>query len=266
MKKAILPIFLFIYIVIDTILKQKGVEFCSSTGCKMAGQLLKFDSLYLNYLGAFGAFVLAILAFLKANRLFTWLSVTMVIFESLLIASQLNLNPEVCKFCLGVYVFLWLILITANKKVALYTIAPAIAVFVAFSILAVPKNITLIKKDGLYLIASKSCPHCIKTREALDKSGVKYSVISSTNINAIYFAKSLNISHIPIAIEKKGSHITITVGDSDIIKKYTNQDILKNDKSSLSNQPSTPLTPTLNFNPQDEGCQLSIQEVSCDSK
>ena len=86
-------------------MKKNGVELCSSTGCEMAGQLLKFDSTYLNYLGAFGALSLAILAFLKWDKLFTWLSATMVIFFSLLIASQLNLNPEVCKFFLGFMLF-----------------------------------------------------------------------------------------------------------------------------------------------------------------
>ena len=265
MKKAILPILLFIYIVTDTILKQKGVELCSSTGCEMAGQLLKFDSLYLNYLGAFGALVLTILALLKADKLFTWLAATMVIFESLLIASQLNINPEVCKFCLGVYAFLWLILITANKRVALYTTAPVVAVFVAFSILAIPKNKSIVTKDGLYLIASKTCPHCIKTRKFLDKEGIKYKVLPSTDINNFYFAKSLNITKIPIAIDKKGDNIEITVGDREIIKKYSNNKPKKETQTENLSTQQEPLTPKINYN-SDEGCQLSIQEVSCDSK
>ena len=271
MKKAILPILLFIYIIVDTIMKKNGVELCSSTGCEMAGQLLKFDSLYLNYAGALGALVLALLAFLKFDKLFTWLSATMVIFESLLIASQLNLNPEVCKFCLGVYAFLWLILLTANRRVALYATAPALAVFVAFSILAIPKNKSILQKDGLYLIASKTCPHCKKTKAFLDKEGIKYKVLKSTDINNFYFAKSLNISKIPIAIDKKGDRFIVTVGDKEIIKEYSKKS--KINTQSTKEQTTQTTTPTQqvqdftpNFGGKDEGCKLSIQETSCDTK
>ncbi len=271
MKKAILPILLFIYIIVDTIMKKNGVELCSSTGCEMAGQLLKFDSLYLNYAGALGALVLALLAFLKFDKLFTWLSATMVIFESLLIASQLNLNPEVCKFCLGVYAFLWLILLTANRRVALYATAPAIAVFVALSILAIPKNKSILQKDGLYLIASKTCPHCKKTKAFLDKEGIKYKVLPSTDINNFYFAKSLNISKIPIAIDKRGDRFVITVGDKEIIKEYSKKSkTAKQNTQEQSIQTSTPTQQVQEFTPnfagKDEGCELSIQETSCDSE
>ena len=278
MKKAILPILLFIYIVADTILKQKDVELCSSTGCEMAGQLLKFDSLYLNYLGAFGALVLALLAFLKADKLFTWLSATMVIFESLLIASQLNLNPEVCKFCLGVYAFLWLILLTANRRVALYATAPAIAVFVALSILAIPKNKSILQKDGLYLIASKTCPHCKKTKAFLNKEGIKYNVLKASDVNNFYFAKSLNITKIPIAIEKKGDIYHIYVGDRNIIDRYSKKATQSSHMSNQQNNSSNEVQKKLESNPSqeefkpkinfggDEGCALSIQETSCEGE
>ena len=269
MKKTILPILLFIYIVADTIMKKNGVELCSSTGCEMAGQLLRFDSTYLNYLGALGALTLALFAFLKWDKLFTWLSATMVIFESLLIASQLNLNPEVCKFCLGVYAFLWLILITANRRVALYTTAPAIAVFIAFSILAIPKNRSILQKDGLYLIASKTCPHCKKTKEFLNKEGIKYKVLKATDINNFYFAKSLNITKIPIAIDAKGGNFSITVGDRAIIQKYSKSK--NNTTSKIEEKPEKvenqgAFQPKINFG-GDEGCTYSPTAVpeDCES-
>ena len=263
--KTILPLLLAIYITVDTILKANNIELCSSTGCELAGDLLKFDSLYLNYLGIFGALVLVVLSFVKsevAAKLYTIAIASMVAFESFLIASQLNLNPELCKFCLGVYAFLLLILLNNNFRVFGYMIPIVASIFVAFSILAIPKNKTLVKANGLYLIASKTCPHCKKTKAFLDKNGIKYSVIKSQNTNAFYLAKSLNIHKIPIAIEKKDDSIKILVGDKKIIEYFS-----KTKKA----EPKIEATQN-NFQPKlnlggDEGCSYSpIQEPSCESE
>jgi len=268
--KTILPLLLAIYIILDTILKANNIELCSSTGCELAGDLLKFDSLYLNYAGIFGALVLVILSFIKsevAAKLYTIAIATMVAFESFLIASQLNLNPELCKFCLGVYGFLLLILLNNNFRVFSYMLPIITAIFVAFSLIAIPKNKTLIKENGLYLIASKTCPHCKKAKEFLDKKGVKYKVIKSANTNAFYLAKSLNLHKIPIAIEKKDDKINILVGDKKIIEyfsKNNKKNIIQNSQATINTQEE--LKPTLNLN-GDEGCSYSpIEEPSCESE
>ena len=269
--RTILPLLLTIYIAVDTILKANNIELCSSTGCELAGELLKFNSTYLNYLGIAGALFLFLLSLIKgegAKKLYTITAVAMVAFETLLITSQINLNPEVCKFCLGVYSFLLLILLNANIKVFLYFIPTIAAIFVAFSILAIPKNKSLISKDGLYLIASKTCPHCKKTKAFLNKEGIKYKVINAQDTNAYFFAKSLSISKIPIAIEKKGINYTITVGDVNIIKKYgkKKQTSTKKEPQKSSMQEKNPLQPKLNLS-GDEGCSYSpIEESSCEGE
>ena len=269
--KAIFPLILFIYIAVETYLKTKGIEACTTTGCALAGELLKFNSIYLNYLGMLGAFILFILALLKGelfNKLYIIVATSMVIFESLLIASQININPEPCIFCLGVYTLLLLSLLVASKRVFLYTIPAILAIFVAFSFLAIPKNKSLIKSDGLYLIASKTCPHCKKTKEFLDKNSIKYKVIDAKDTNAWYFAKSLNITKIPVAIEVKNNQYKILVGDKDIIEYYKTQ------QKEPTKEPSQPTKekaqyqeyrPKLNLN--DEGCSYSIiEDSSCESE
>ena len=264
--KAILPLLLAIYIMVETILKINNIELCSSTGCALAGELLKFDSLYLNYLGVVGAIVLLILALLKLDKFYTILSVTMVAFESLLIASQLNINPEVCKFCLGVYTFLLAILFVANRRVFAYTIPVIGAIFVAFSILSIPKNKNLIVNDGLYLIASKTCPHCKKTKEFLDKEQIKYKIIPSKDINAYYFAKSLNINKIPIAIKKSGDEYKVLVGDEKIIN-FFKKDKSKTQETTQETPQITqePFKPKLNYG--EEGCTFNpIEEPTCESE
>ncbi len=267
--RVILPLLLALYIILDTVLKAKNIELCSSTGCEMAGQLLKFNSTYLNYLGIAGALFLVLLSFIKskmAETLYVVIAVAMVAFETLLITSQLNLNPEVCKFCLGVYSFLLLILLNANIRVFIYTIPTIASIFVAFSILSIPKNKKLITQNGLYLIASKTCPHCKKTKAFLDKEGIKYSVIPSSDINAFYFAKSLSITKIPIAIEKHGDSTKVFVGDKAVIAHYKKAQ----DKKDITQQ--TRETKVENFEPKlnlsgDEGCSYSpIEVTNCESE
>ncbi len=270
--RVILPLLLALYIILDTVLKANNVELCSSTGCELAGELLKFNSTYLNYLGILGALFLLLLGLIKskwAETLYVITAVAMVAFETLLISSQLNLNPEVCKFCLGVYSFLLLILLNANWRVFLYTLPTIATIFLAFSILSIPKNKKLISNDGLYLIASKTCPHCKKTKAFLDKEGIKYSVIQAADTNAFYFAKSLNIRKIPIAIEKRGESYRVIVGDQPIIEHYSKKASKEEQKTPTT--PQTPqsqevLEPKLNLSGE-EGCSYSpIEEPSCESE
>ena len=270
--RSILPLLLAIYIIVDTVLKANNVELCSSTGCELAGELLKFNSTYLNYLGIAGALFLVLLSLIKskmAETLYVVVAVAMVAFETLLITSQLNLNPEVCKFCLGVYSFLLLILLNANIRVFIYTIPTIASIFVAFSILSIPKNKKLITQNGLYLIASKTCPHCKKTKAFLNKEGVKYKVIKAEDKNAFYFAKSLNISKIPIAIEKKDDSYKVLVGDKKIIEHYSKKATKDEPQPKENTQPTQSqeqFQPKLNLS-GDEGCTYSpTEEPSCESE
>ncbi len=270
--RSILPLLLAIYIIADTILKANNVELCSSTGCELAGELLKFNSTYLNYLGIAGALFLVILSLIKskgAQALYVVVAVAMVAFETLLITSQLNLNPEVCKFCLGVYSFLLLILLNANIRVFLYSIPTIASIFVAFSILSIQKNKKLVTQNGLYLIASKTCPHCKNTKTFLNKEGVKYKVIKAEETNAFYFAKSLDITKIPIAIEKKDDSYKVLVGDKKIIEHYSQKAPKKEQQTKEPTEPTQSqeqFKPNLNLN-GDEGCTYSpIEEPSCESE
>ncbi len=270
--RSILPLLLAIYIIVDTVLKAKNIELCSSTGCELAGELLKFNSTYLNYLGIAGALFLVILSLIKskmAETLYVVVAVAMVAFETLLITSQLNLNPEVCKFCLGVYSFLLLILLNANIRVFIYTIPTIASIFVAFSILSIPKNKKLVTQNGLYLIASKTCPHCKKTKAFLNKEGVKYKVIKAEDTNAFYFAKSLDITKIPIAIEKKDDSYKVLVGDKKIIEHYSKKASKDEPQPKENTQPTQSqdqFKPKLNLS-GDEGCTYSpIEEPSCESE
>ncbi len=265
--KVALPLLLLLYIALETILASYHIKLCSSTGCEMAGSLLKFNSLYLNYLGMAGAFFLLVLAFFKgksAEGLYIITAVAMVVFESILIASQLNLNPELCKFCLGVYGFLLAILLNASWKVFVGVIPAIIAVFIAFSFLAIPKNKTLISQDGLYLIASPTCPHCKKTKKYLQEHHISYKVLASKDINAFYLAKSLGIKEIPVAIKKEKGSYTILVGDKRIIAFFEKEQKVQEENSSKALEPTLSTSKLDIYGSDQEGCSLSLSATASD--
>ncbi len=263
--RTLLPLFLLIYIGVETYFKMHHISLCESTGCKMAGDLLKFNPIYLNFLGIGGAFVLFILSLIKSEittKLYEWLIAVMASFETLLIASQFAINPEPCKFCLGVYAFLLVIFLVTNWKRFIFFIPVFLAVFVGMQILAVPKNSALIKKDGLYLIASKTCPHCKAAKKFLNEKNISYNVIPSSNINALYMAKTLGISKIPIAIKKEKEIYTIIVGDKSIknffkpmVKTQKNTKIEKEIKEQKSFD-------IRKLYQREEGCSISFQQTS----
>ncbi len=262
--RILLPLLLFLYIGVETYFKMHHVSLCESTGCKMAGDLLKFNPIYLNFLGLIGAFTLLILSLLKseaAHKLYEWLIAVMASFETLLIASQFAINPEPCKFCLGVYGFLLAIFLVANWKRFFFFLPIFIAIFTGMQILAVPKNSSLIKEDGLYLIASKTCPHCKVTKKFLNEKKISYKVIPSNNINAWYMAKTLGITKIPIAIKKDNDIYTIIVGDKTIMNFYK-QDQKENKQESVQENSLK----FQNLYQEDEGCSLSFQATSCEGK
>jgi len=269
--RIVLPLLLAIYIAIETILKANSIKLCSSTGCELAGELLKFDSTYLNYLGILGALFLVVLAFAKsefANKLYTITAASMVIFESLLIASQLNLNPEPCTFCLGVYGLLIIILINSNSKIFIYSLPAIGALYLAFYILAIPQNRAIIKKDGLYLIASKTCPHCKATKKYLKEQNISYNELSANDLNAFFFAKSLSISQIPVAIKKDGKKFEVIVGDKAIMKAYgkDSKEPKQEEDSNIQSSINEPFNKSSIYE-QKEGCELSItaKESDCEA-
>ncbi|NPA27496.1 MAG: hypothetical protein GXN91_00395, partial [Epsilonproteobacteria bacterium] len=84
--------------------------------------------------------------------------------------------------------------------------------------------------------------------------GVEYRVIDAKDINAYYFAKSLDISKIPIAIKKEKNSYNIWVG-SDRIKEEL-------DSKSSSQEEVIERAPAVNYYKKEEGCKLSIFEES----
>ena len=62
-SRVFLPFLLFIYIGLETYLKLQHTSLCGEVGCKLAGELLKFNALYLNYFGLAAVFSLVFLGY-----------------------------------------------------------------------------------------------------------------------------------------------------------------------------------------------------------
>ena len=99
------PFFLLGYIAIETYLKLKNTSLCGEVGCKLAGELLRFNPMYLNYLGMIAVLTLLILGYLslkskKVEKLFFIVLYSALAFETTIITYQFIANPEPCIFCL----------------------------------------------------------------------------------------------------------------------------------------------------------------------
>ena len=221
-----LPILFLIYILIETLLKLNNASICESSGCKLADNLIWFDAIYLNYMGMLTAIALMLFGWLSYNKkihqgFFYVTLLSALFFETVLLGYQYFVSPQMCKFCMGIYGFLFLMTILSLRGKYLLVIFPAIvSVLIALSFLALPKAKVFMVEDGKYLLQSSSCPHCTEVKEYLNEENIEFTKIDIESIEAQNFSTFMNFHTIPTLLIKKGSHIEIINGDKDIINFF----------------------------------------------
>jgi glutaredoxin/uncharacterized membrane protein len=225
------PLLFLLYVAVETYLKLNQSSLCLSekaaepTGCELAGALLNFDAIYLNYLGIFAALTILILGVLSYKKtipeiLFFIVLVSSLLFETIMLGYQYFASPAMCVFCMGIYSFLVVILLLSSRKYFFMIVPAVIAVLIALSFLAIPESKSFLEKDGTYLLQSESCPHCKKVKEYMNENNIDYTKINIEQIEAQNFATFLNFKSIPILITKEGKTIKIINGDKNIIASY----------------------------------------------
>jgi glutaredoxin len=224
-SRVILPLLLLVYIAIETYAKLNHTSICGSEGCKLAGQLLLFPSIYLNYMGLAAAFGILVLGWLSLKneafeRLFFIALYAAIGFETIMFAYQFFVNPEPCTFCAGVYGSLIAIALFSRPRYLLYALPMIAGLWVALGSLAIPKNASLITTDGYYLIHSKTCSHCKKVKTYFAEHSITYNAISVHHTNAQSLLTTLNIDAIPVLLIRKSGKITVLKGDKPIIGHF----------------------------------------------
>jgi glutaredoxin len=262
-SRVILPLILFIYIAIETWAKLHHTSICGSTGCKLAGQLLNFPSIYLNFMGLSAVLAILILGWLSLKnrvfeRVFFIALYSAIGFESIMFAYQYYVNPEPCVFCGGVYSGLLLIALVARPVYLLYALPAIAALWIALSTLAIPKNMELISKDGTYLIHSETCPHCKKVKAYFAEHNITYIPIDVHSANARSLLKNLGLTSIPDLLIKQDSQIRLINGDEAIIEHFTRNDTEAKAKQTAI-QAKSDNTPNALSLQKKEGCGLDTQ-------
>jgi len=225
------PFLFLLYVAGDTYLKLNASSLCLSekssepTGCELAGALLNFDAIYLNYLGVFAAFMILLLGILSHKKivpeiLFFIVLISSLLFETLLLGYQYLVSPSMCSYCMGVYTFLALILLLSSRRYFLMVIPAVLSILMALFFLAIPVAQPFVQKDGTYLLQSESCPHCKKVKTYMNENNIEFTKIDIEKIEAQHFATFLNFKSIPILITKEGKNIKIINGDKNIIDSY----------------------------------------------
>ena len=265
----ILMPFLFLsYIVTDTYLKINNSALCHSKGCELAASLLKIDSIVLNYIGIASAGLLLILGIFTykeyiSKKVFLVYLFSCIAFETIMIGYQFFVSPHMCKFCLGVYGFLLLIFLFASGRFFIVILPFVMAIFIAFSFLAIPKNKSFITKDGNYLIQSPTCPHCKLVKDYMHKKKIPFVRLNASDIEDRNFIRFLGYKTIPLLIIKKGSSVTIINGDEDIIK-YFEEKIEKTTASTSNSEPNIDL---ISVEGKADGCEIDLGlKPSCEKE
>jgi len=87
----------------------------------LAGELLRFNPIYLNYLGLAAVSALTIVGFLSLKntlmeKLFFLILYGAIAFEATILGYQFLVNPEPCLFCMGIFSSLLLIGLVSHFK------------------------------------------------------------------------------------------------------------------------------------------------------
>ncbi len=228
--RIFLPLLLLAYIATETYLKLQNTSLCGEVGCKLAGELLNFDPMYLNYFGLAGLFLLTLFGIfsLKSKLYESLFFVALygaIAFEATIISYQFIVNPEPCIFCLGIFSSLLLIALVSHLKHFAITLAMVGAIFMGLNTLAVTKNKSFITQNTNYLIQSETCPHCIKVKTYFTDNNISYTPISTKEASARNFLKFAGITSIPVLVIKSNSDTTLITGDQKIIAHFETSNI-----------------------------------------
>ncbi len=278
-SRVFLPLLLLGYIGTETYLKLQHTSLCGEVGCKLAGELLNFDAIYLNYFGLAGVFALIILGLLSfkskvSETLFFMGLYGAIAFEATIISYQFVANPEPCIFCLGVISSLLLIALFSHAKHFGITLATVVAIFIGMHTLGISKNKNFMIENGTYLIHSESCPHCKKVKAYMKEHHIDYTPISTKEASARNFLKFTGITSIPVLILKEKLERKLIVGDKKIIAYFESKHTPKEKPTEHIEAPvqSSVIDPLseglssdfLSAGGEDEGCAITIAETpSC---
>jgi len=278
-SRVFLPLLLLGYIATETYLKLQHTSLCGEVGCKLAGELLNFDAIYLNYFGLAGVFSLIILGLFSlkskvSETLFFMGLYGAIAFEATIISYQFVANPEPCIFCLGVISSLLLIALFSHAKHFGITLATVVAIFIGMHTLGISKNKNFMIENGTYLIHSESCPHCKKVKAYMKENHIDYTPISTKEASARNFLKFAGITSIPVLILKEKLERKLIVGDKKIITYFESKNTSKEKPTKQVEAPvqssvGNPLSSGLNADflsagAEDEGCAITIAETpSC---
>ena len=279
-SRVFLPLLLLGYIGTETYLKFAHSSLCGEVGCKLAGELLNFDPMYLNYIALAGLFILMILGFLSLKSklyesLFFIGLYAAIAFEATILSYQFVVNPEPCIFCLGIFSSLLLIALFSHVKHFAITLATIAAVFVGMNTLAVTKNQSFVTQKGNYLIQSDSCPHCTKVKSYLAEKNISYTPISTKEASARSFLKFVGTKSIPVLVIKDTAGTTLITGDQKIIAHFETDKIatpkeeiptqIPVQSSSLDLSGGGLSSDFLSTGGDDDGCAITIVETpSCE--
>ncbi len=180
---------------------------CSSEGCKLVSESVRYGDITILVLGAL-MFLLLTLASIrevkrkKPNRFIELLLILSLTSEGFLVGYQIFRVHHICYFCFGIFsilVFLTLLRTMENGPTSAMGFLCFTSIVLLFWMVLPPKPIKPIPAGKkLILIYDTNCPHCENVIRTSKKIGIKMYRLKVANYK--YLLKYLNINEVPVLI------------------------------------------------------------------
>lgn len=222
----ILSIGLMLFSIFNYILIITGSTLCKSDGCSLAGTMISIDKQYLYLLGALFGSLMTYISYLisdqkketeKLQELWNVLITGALIFESIIYLHLFITTGTVCTICTVIYILIISIFIVTRSFVNFIPII--LSVFLALSLMQTSK-INFKVNSQYTLFQSETCPHCKNVKNFLNDNSIVYSKVNALDSESYSFLQSLNISSIPVLLEKTNDGYRIIEGDTNIINSF----------------------------------------------
>jgi glutaredoxin len=221
-----LSIGLMLFSIFNYILIITGSTLCKSDGCSFAGTMISIDKQYLYLLGALFGSLMGYISYLisdqnketeKLQELWNVLITGALIFESAIYLHLFITTGTVCAICTIIYALIISMFLTTRSIISFIPIV--LSIFLALSLMQTTK--VNFKVNSQYtLFQSETCPHCKKVKNYLNEHSIVYSKVNALDSEAYTFLQSLNISSIPVLLEKTNNGYRVIEGDNNIIKSF----------------------------------------------
>lgn len=236
-----------LYLLVEVGLQVFGRSVCVSEGCGLVAQMARFGDLATVLIGFAALGLLALLSGLSLRRQSGWLDsavnlalIAALATEGFFVGYQIFWLPEMCLFCLSVFI-LFLILgflrwAAGWKETAAGFIAFAL-VFCFVGLVLPPPGRALPSDKKMILFYSEECRHCSEIKEEINKNKLEITPILVKDYTPAL--KSLGVNTVPTLLVN-GRYEKVILTGKEAIRRYLA--VCQSEEKPIPSGPTSPVS------------------------